>query len=77
MEKITNTNKLIIGAVVVLAAFYLYDRNKKMKAAAEAEAQAQAEAEAKAERGKMEKALSTKRPLNQMNNSLFASEEII
>jgi len=27
----TKRNKLIVGAVVVLGAYYLYDRNKKMK----------------------------------------------
>lgn len=27
----TKQNKLIVGAVVVLGAYYLYDRNKKMK----------------------------------------------
>ncbi len=32
----TQRNKLIVGAVVVLGALYLYDRNKKMKAGAEA-----------------------------------------
>jgi hypothetical protein len=26
----TNQNKFIVGAVVVLGAYYLYDRNKKM-----------------------------------------------
>ena len=31
----TNQNKLIVGAVVVLGAYYLYDRNKKMKAVAD------------------------------------------
>ena len=28
----TKQNKLIVGAVVVLGVYYLYDRNKKMKA---------------------------------------------
>ena len=28
----TQTNKLIVGGIVVLVAFYLYDRNRKMKA---------------------------------------------
>lgn len=28
----TQKNKLIVGGVVVLVAYYLYDRNKKMKA---------------------------------------------
>lgn len=28
----TKRNKLIVGAVVVLGIYYLYDRNKKMKA---------------------------------------------
>jgi hypothetical protein len=63
MEKITNTNKLIIGAVVVLAAFYLYDRNKKMKAAAEAEAQAKAEEVSRLQKVE-DKKLATKRPIN-------------
>jgi len=27
----TKQNKLIVGALVVLGAYYLYDRNKKMK----------------------------------------------
>jgi hypothetical protein len=31
----TNQNKLIVGAVVVLGAYYLYDRNKKMKVVAD------------------------------------------
>jgi hypothetical protein len=76
MEKMTNTNKLIIGAVVVLAAFYLYDRNKKMKAAAELKAQKDAEELSIAQKVE-DKKLATKRPLNQMNNSLLAGEEII
>jgi hypothetical protein len=37
----TNRNKLIVGAVVVLGAFYLYDRNRKMKAVAQAKADAE------------------------------------
>ena len=37
----TQRNKLIVGAVVVLGAYYLYDRNKKMKALAEAKAGAE------------------------------------
>lgn len=69
----TNTNKLIIGAVVVLGAFYLYDRNKKMKAAEQAEV----DAKAKEEFIREQKALATKKPLNQMNNNLLAREEII
>jgi hypothetical protein len=31
----TQRNKLIVGAVVVLGAYYLYDRNKKMKVVAD------------------------------------------
>ena len=31
----TNQNKLIVGAVVVLGAYYLYDRSKKMKVVAD------------------------------------------
>jgi hypothetical protein len=31
----TKRNKLIVGAVVVLGAYYLYDRNKKMKTVSE------------------------------------------
>ena len=45
----TNTNKLIVGAVVVLGALYLYDRNRKMKAVAELKAQAEAEAKSEAQ----------------------------
>mgnify|MGYP001157466934 CR=1 FL=1 len=41
----TNQNKLIVGAVVVLGAYYLYDRNKKMKASAELKAGADVKAE--------------------------------
>jgi hypothetical protein len=52
----TKRNKLIVGAVVVLGVLFLLDRNKKMKAVAELKAQA--------ERGKNEKALATKRPMN-------------
>jgi hypothetical protein len=37
----TKRNKLIVGAVVVLGAYYLYDRNKKMKALAESKAGAE------------------------------------
>jgi hypothetical protein len=37
----TKTNKLIVGAVVVLGALYLYDRNRKMKAVAQAKADAE------------------------------------
>jgi hypothetical protein len=32
----TKRNKLILGAVVVLGIYYLYDRNKKMKAVSDA-----------------------------------------
>jgi len=31
----TKQNKLIVGAVVVLGVYYLYDRNKKMKVVAD------------------------------------------
>jgi len=41
----TNQNKLIVGAVVVLGAYYLYDRNKKMKAVADLKAGAEVKAE--------------------------------
>jgi hypothetical protein len=34
----TKQNKLIVGAVVVLGVYYLYDRNKKMKAVADLKA---------------------------------------
>jgi len=34
----TNQKKLIVGAVVVLGAYYLYDRNKKMKAVSDLKA---------------------------------------
>jgi hypothetical protein len=34
----TKQNKLIVGAVVVLGAYYLYDRNKKMKAVSDLKA---------------------------------------
>lgn len=71
----TNTNKLIIGAVVVLGVLYLYDRNKKMKAAAELKAQQEAE-EAKAEFIREQKALSTKRPVGQ-KGILDFTEEIV
>jgi len=46
----TNPNKLIIGAVVVLGVLYFYDRNKKMKAAAELAAILEAERKAEIER---------------------------
>ena len=41
----TKQNKLIVGAVVVLGAYYLYDRNKKMKAVADLKAGAEIKAE--------------------------------
>ena len=41
----TNQNKLIVGAVVVLGAYYLYDRNKKMTAVADLKAGAEVKAE--------------------------------
>jgi hypothetical protein len=59
----TKTNKLIVGAVVVLGALYLYDRNRKMRAVAQAKAQAEADAQAKAQGEKQEKALANKRPM--------------
>lgn len=31
----TKQNKIIVGAVVVLAVYYLYDRNRKMKTVAD------------------------------------------
>ena len=34
----TNQKKLIVGAVVVLGAYYLYDRSKKMKAVSDLKA---------------------------------------
>lgn len=37
----TQKNKLIVGAVVVLGAYYLYDRNKKMKAVSDLKAGAE------------------------------------
>jgi hypothetical protein len=57
----TNRNKLIVGAVVVLGAFYLYDRSKKMKALAELKAKADAEEFSRVQR-KEDKALATTRP---------------
>ena len=41
----TKQNKLIVGAVVVLGAYYLYDRNKKMTAVADLKAGAEVKAE--------------------------------
>ena len=37
----TQRNKLIVGAVVVLGVYYLYDRSKKMKAVADLKAGAE------------------------------------
>ncbi len=37
----TKQNKLIVGAVVVLGVYYLYDRNKKMKAVSDLKAGAE------------------------------------
>ena len=37
----TKQNKLIVGAVVVLVVYYLYDRNKKMKTVADLKAGAE------------------------------------
>ena len=56
----TKTNKLIVGAVVVLGAFYLYDRNRKMKAVAQAKADAE---EFSRVQRKEDKALATTRPI--------------
>jgi hypothetical protein len=41
----TKQNKLIVGAVVVLGAYYLYDRNKKMKAVSDLKAGAETKVE--------------------------------
>jgi hypothetical protein len=38
----TQRTKLIVGAVVVLGAYYLYDRNKKMKTVSDLKAGAEA-----------------------------------
>lgn len=44
----TKKNKLIVGAVVVvLVAYYLYDRNRKMQEVAKMKAGAEAKPEAK------------------------------
>ena len=56
----TNRNKLIVGAVVVLGALYLYDRSKKMKALAELKANAE---KVREEQIREDKALGTKRPI--------------
>jgi hypothetical protein len=40
----TQRTKLIVGAVVVLGAYYLYDRNKKMKVVSDLKAGAEAPA---------------------------------
>jgi hypothetical protein len=37
----TKQNKLIVGAVVVLVVYYLYDRNKKMKTVSDLKAGAE------------------------------------
>jgi len=37
----TQTNKLIVGAVVVLGVYYLYDRSRKMKAVSDLKAGAE------------------------------------
>jgi hypothetical protein len=57
----TQRNKLIVGAVVVLGAYYLYDRNKKMKALAEVKAGAEAVAQARKESGRLQEANATLR----------------
>jgi hypothetical protein len=59
----TKTNKLIVGAVVVLGAFYLYDRNRKMKAVAQAKADAE---KVREEQIREDKALGTKRPISSL-----------
>mgnify|MGYP000544216283 CR=1 FL=1 len=41
----TKQKKLIVGAVVVVLAYYLYDRNKKMKAVSELKAGADVQPE--------------------------------
>jgi len=69
----TNRNKLIVGAVVVvLGALYLYDRSKKMKAVAQAKADAE---ELSRVQRKEDKALATKRPPGAVG--LNTVEEII
>ena len=60
----TKRNKLIVGGVAILGAFYLYDRNNKMKAVAQLKAQED-----------REKALGTKRPMG--SPSVFTMEEKI
>jgi hypothetical protein len=45
----TKRNKLIVGAVVVLGALYLYDRNRKMKELARLKAGAEVTPEVKPE----------------------------
>lgn len=37
----TNRNKLIVGAVVLVGAYYLYDRSRKTKAVEELKSQAE------------------------------------
>lgn len=68
----TKRNKLIVGAVVVLGALYLYDRNRKMKAVAQAKADAE-------ELSRVQKAddkkLATKRPMGAVG--LNTIQEII
>lgn len=68
----TKTNKLIVGAVVVLGAFYLYDRNRKMKAVAQAKADAE---EFSRVQRKEDKALATTRPMGAVG--LNTVQEII
>jgi hypothetical protein len=45
----TQRNKLIVGAVVVLVGYYLYDRSRKMRVVAELKAQEEAIAKAEAQ----------------------------
>jgi hypothetical protein len=68
----TNRNKLIVGAVVVLGALYLYDRNRKMRAVAQAKADAE---ELSRVQRKEDKALATTRPIGAVG--LNTIQEII
>jgi hypothetical protein len=69
----TQRNTLIVGAVVVLLAYYLYDRNKKMKALAEAKAGAEADAQARKESERLQEANATLRK-NAVIETLKAKE---
>ena len=71
----TQKNKLIVGAVVVvLGALYLYDRSKKMKALEELKAKAQAEEVIRLQRVE-DKKLSITRPTGAVG--LNTMQEII